>query len=62
MFGPRFVIQIRERAGCLTLIVFIVLCGSYCYVSLPYGAVDWSMVCDCCIFWPHSIIFSIAVV
>ena len=35
-----------ERAGCFTLIVFLVSCCCKCYVFLPLSAFDWSVVCD----------------
>ena len=35
----------EERAGCFTLIVFLMYCD--CYVALPHGVVGWSAVCDC---------------
>ena len=37
----------RERAGCFTLTVFLMSCGSQCSVALPHGAEGWSAVCDC---------------
>ena len=52
MFGPCFVIQcfvcvlccihldVEERAGCLTLIVFLMSCDCKCSVALPSGAVS----------------------
>ena len=33
-----------DRAGCLTLIVFLLLCGCLCSVSLSRGAMDWSVI------------------
>ena len=41
------------RAGCFTLIVFLLLCGCLCSVSLPHGAVGWSAVCECGISWSY---------
>ena len=38
-----------ERAGCFTLIVFLVSCCCKCYVFLPLSAFGWSVVCD----WKH---------
>ena len=35
-----------ERAGCFTLIVFLMTCFCKCYVSLPLSAFGWSEVCD----------------
>ena len=26
-------------------------------LPLPHGAMVWSVVCDCCIFWPYSLTF-----
>ena len=37
----------RERAGCLTLFVFLVSFDWFCSVALPRGTVGWSAVCDC---------------
>ena len=34
------------RAGCFALFVLLVSCDCYCSVTLPYGAVVWSAVCD----------------
>ena len=34
----------EERAGCSNLIVLLLSCGCLCSVSLPSGAVDWSVV------------------
>ena len=49
LFGSCFVIvhsvlpsYVIKRVGCFTLIVFCL-----CSVSLPRGAVGWSVVCDC---------------
>ena len=68
MFGPCFVMQYlisflalqlqciplgEVRAGCFTLIVFLLLCGCLCSVSLPHGAVGWSAVCECGISWSY---------
>ena len=39
--------------GCFTFIVFLVSYGCYCTVTLPHGAVGWSAVCDCGIFWSY---------
>ena len=30
-------------------------CGSKCSLSLPQGAVGWSIVCDCGISWSCSL-------
>ena len=39
----------EERAGCFTLIIFLVSCDCYCFVALSHGAMGWSVVCDCSI-------------
>ena len=49
------VISTRKRAGCFTLIVFLLLRGCYCSVSLPHCAIGWYVVCDCGIFRPCSL-------
>ena len=33
----------EERAGCITLNVFLPSCSYYCFVSLPHGALGWSV-------------------
>ena len=38
----------EERAGCLTLFVYLV--SRDCCVALPYGATGLSAVCDCGIY------------
>ena len=66
-FGPCLVIQYfmpfylcnhlngEEKAGCFTLIVFLMSCDGECYVALPHVAMGWSAVFDCGIssmlFW-----------
>ena len=37
----------EERADCFAFIVFQMSCYCKCFVTLPYGAVGWSAVCDC---------------
>ena len=57
MFGTCFVIQYfvsspvlqSARAGCFTLIVFMVSCECKCSVTFLHGAVSWTAVCDCSI-------------
>ena len=36
-----------ERAGCFTLIVFLMSCDLLCSADLPHGTMGWSAVCDC---------------
>ena len=56
VFGPQFVMQYsvpfldcnhlteEERAGCFTVIVFLLPCGCTCYMSLPRGTMrSWSL-------------------
>ena len=59
MFGCCFVIQNfvsilfcnhidgEARAGCFTLTVFLMSCGSQCSRALPPGAMGWSAVKNC---------------
>ena len=59
MLGPGFVILYfvsfwfcnhidgEDRAGCFTLIVFLMFCDSQCSVAIPNGTMGWSAVCDC---------------
>ena len=42
----------EERDGSFTLISCLVSCDCLCSVSLLHGAMYWSAVCDCGIFWP----------
>ena len=44
-----------ERAGCFTLIVFLVSFDYYCSEALPRLAVGWSAVFDCGISWSYSL-------
>ena len=37
----------EERAGCFSLIVFLLVCGCLCSVSLQHGAIGLSFGCDC---------------
>ena len=37
----------EERAGCFTLIVFLMSCDCQCSMTLPVCAMGWSAVCDC---------------
>ena len=43
------------RAGCFTLIVFLLPCGCWCSVSLPHIAEGRFAVCDCGITWSYSL-------
>ena len=47
----------KERAGCFILIVFLLSCGCYFSVSLPYSVLGLSSVCDCGISWSYSLTF-----
>ena len=56
MFGSCFVMLSSfaiRRAGCFPFIVLPSCCHVVvkCFVSLPRGDVDWSVVCDCGITW-----------
>ena len=44
----------REKAGCFTLIVFLLSCDYSCSLALPHDAVGWSAVYECGIFWSYS--------
>ena len=69
VFGPSFVMQYfvsfwfcngldeEKRAGCFTLIAFLIPCACWCSVSLPYSAVGCSAVCDCGISLSYSLTF-----
>ena len=35
---------------------FDLTCGCQCFVSLSRGAMGWSVVCDCVIFWSYSLV------
>ena len=37
----------KERDGCSTLFVFLLLCDYKSSVSLTHGSLGWSVVCDC---------------
>ena len=43
-------ILLRTKEGLLLCVFAVVL------VSLPHGAVDWSVVCGCSISWSYSLI------
>ena len=58
VFGPCCVMQYfckilakEERAGCFSLIVFLMSCDCLCSESLPLSVIGWSAVCDCGISW-----------
>ena len=38
---------VYERAGCLTLFVFLMPDDCYSSLADPHDAVDWSVVCEC---------------
>ena len=40
----------KERAGCYTLIVFLMSCDLWCSGTLPRAAVVWCAVYDCGLF------------
>ena len=70
MFGPCFCnavlnvlssfFTVEERAGCFTLIVFLLSSSGTCKCMLcvfPRSAVGWSIVCDCgisSVYWPYT--------
>ena len=37
------------------LIAFLMSFDCKCFVSLPHGAMGWSVVCDCGISWSYSL-------
>ena len=41
----------KGRAGCFAFIVFQMSCCCKCFVAVPHGAVGWSAVCDCVLFF-----------
>ena len=67
VFGPCFVVQCfgsflvlwssrwGRESWLLYFITFLMPCGCYCSLSLPHGAVVWSVVCGCDISWSYSI-------
>ena len=46
----------EERAGCFTLIVFLMSCDCSCSVSLPHNAVGWAVVYDCDVLWSYLLL------
>ena len=46
-----------EKAGCFTLIIFLISRDCKCSVALLLGAVVWSAVFDCGIFESHLLAF-----
>ena len=46
----------EERARFFTVIVFLLSCSYNCYISLPHGAMGWSVVCDCGISWSYLLL------
>ena len=52
----------EESAGCFALLVFLficLLCDWKCSVSLPWGVIGWSALCDCSmmnhVIWQHTL-------
>ena len=45
----------KERTGCFTLFVLLLLCGCNCFMSLPHGAVGLSVVRDCGVSWSYTL-------
>ena len=43
---------------CFDFIVVQMSCYCECSVTLPHGAVGWSAVCDCGVYWSYSLTFS----
>ena len=53
---------VRDSVRCLTCSSLLkalhkMCCGCLYTVSLPHGAVCWSAVCDCGIYWSYSLTF-----
>ena len=46
-FSSFAIILMTKRAGCFSLIVFLVSCDCWCSVNLPHDAMGWSAVCGC---------------
>ena len=49
------IISPGKRASYFNVIVFLVACDCLYSLPLPYGAVGWSVVCDCGISWSYSL-------
>ena len=45
----------EERAGCFTVIVFLMSSECECSVALPHNAIGWSVVCDYVNNWSCSL-------
>ena len=54
LYRSGFLLDEEERAGCSTIIVFLVSWNCDCCVTLSHGAVDRSAVCDCGICISYS--------
>ena len=50
----------KERAGCFTFVVFLMSCRCY-YLTIPHGAMGWSVVCESGIYWSYSLLITLAV-
>ena len=47
----------EERAGCFKYVVFRMSCRYYRSLTLPRGAMGWSVVCECGISLSYSLTF-----
>ena len=57
--SKKIVSFINLLRGCFPLIVFLLLCVCvYVIMSLPQGAMGWSVICDCSIYWSCILILS----
>ena len=48
------IILLGNRAGCFSFVVFWMSCRCCRSLTLPRGAMGWSLVCDCDISWWYS--------
>ena len=56
----RSVAMLFPQCFCLHCMLPHFFCWFYCVpVPIPLGAMGWFVVCDCGIFWSHSIVFII---
>ena len=65
-FVPFLVLQssrLGRESRLLYFFVFLMLCRCYCSLTFPHGAMGWSIVCYCGIYWllwhTHCFIFLI---